>query len=502
MTKKQFLTLMLLSSFILAPLTTTNSLSLALPSQGMFFLEASADEKASVQAPPPVAWTFDGDESGDEMGYAVATAGDVNGDGYDDVIVGARKDSGTASGEGLVYLFYGSPQGPSNQPDWRYGTGQKGSRLGVAVGTAGDVNGDGYDDVIVGADEYKQPDGGKVGAAFVFYGSKQGPREDEPDWTFVGDQKDARLGCSVGTAGDVNDDGWADVVVGAKFYTNGQDNEGMAFVFYGSESGLSSAPGWTGEIDQSGAGFGASVGTAGDVNRDGFDDLVVGAPNYTDGETDEGAAFVFLGSEEGLRIRPDWMDEADQEGAEFGTSVGTAGDVNGDNCSEVIVGSPHHSLTAEDAGAAFVFYGSPDGPRTVGSWNMGGRQSGSGFGIAVGTAGDMTGDGFDDVVVGANRYMNDQAAEGAAFLFRGSAVGLQKTATWMVEGDKADTDFGFSVGTAGDLDDDGYADLIVGAPLFRIETDLRGRALVYLGAESTVEIDFFIYLPLVNHGPE
>ena len=146
-------------------------------------------------------WYYDGDLSGDEVGYSLGTAGDVNGDGYDDVIVGAAQDGVSVDKEGVAYVFHGSPGGLSTLPDWTVGSGVKGARFGAAVGTAGDVNGDDYDDVIVGAYGYKD-DQGQVGAVFVFLGSENG-LSTTPDWTFVGDQKDAHLGVSVGTAGDV-----------------------------------------------------------------------------------------------------------------------------------------------------------------------------------------------------------------------------------------------------------------------------------------------------------
>jgi len=115
----------------------------------------------------------------------------------------------------------------------------------------------------------------------------------------------------------------------------------------------------------------------------------------------------------------------------------------------------------------------------------------------VGTAGDVNGDGYDAVIVGAYLYQNDQLLEGVAFVFGGSAAGLSATANWRAEGDKADTEFGYAVGTAGDVNDDGYDDVIVGAPQYRHETELRGRAFVYHGLGSSTEMEFHIYLPLV-----
>src|SRR5262249_31359115 len=146
-----------------------------------------------------------------------------------------------------------------------------------------------------------------------------------PTWKVEGDQAGAQFGFSVGTAGDVNGDGYDDVIVGAFYYDNGQTNEGRAFVYHGSASGLSTTPDWTAESDQNFAQFGSSVGTAGDVNGDGYDDVIVGAEIYDNGQFDEGRAFVYHGSASGLSLTPNWTAESDQGSAWFGSSVGTAG---------------------------------------------------------------------------------------------------------------------------------------------------------------------------------
>jgi hypothetical protein len=115
------------------------------------------------------------------------------------------------------------------------------------------------------------------------------------DWTAESDQGASHFGNSVGTAGDVNGDGFDDVIVGAPFYDDGQTDEGRAFVYHGSASGLSLTPAWTAESDQESSLFGISVGTAGDVNGDGFEDVIVGADGYDNGQSDEGRAFSWYG---------------------------------------------------------------------------------------------------------------------------------------------------------------------------------------------------------------
>ena len=130
--------------------------------------------------------------------------------------------------------------------------------------------------------------------SFVYYGASTG-LSTTPDWTTEGDQQDAGFGHSVGTAGDTNGDGYADVIVGAYQYDSGEEDEGRVFVYCGSSTGLSTTPDWTAESDQTSAFLGTLVGTAGDVNGDGYADVIVGAHRYDNGEADEGRAFVYHG---------------------------------------------------------------------------------------------------------------------------------------------------------------------------------------------------------------
>lgn len=177
------------------------------------------------------------------------------------------------------------------------------------------------------------------------------------NWSAEGNQVNAIFGYSVSTAGDVNGDGFSDVIIGAYNFDNGQNNEGAAFVFHGSASGLSLTSNWIAESDQADASFGYSVSTAGDVNDDGYSDVIISANAFDNGQTNEGAAFVYHGSAAGISLTSNWSAEGNQGGALFGYSVSTAGDVNGDGYSEVIVGAPYFDNGQTDEGAAYVYYG-------------------------------------------------------------------------------------------------------------------------------------------------
>jgi len=168
---------------------------------------------------------------------SVATAGDVNGDGYDDLVVGALASEG---GKGKVYVYYGSVDGLSESVGWT-ATGEYGTdEFGISVATAGYVNGDGYADLVVGAPHYWNPDKGKV---YVYYGSASGMGSNNrpPDWTAVGEDTGELFGYSVATAGNVNGDDYDDLIVGDPGYNSYQ---GKVYVYRGTASGLEDSPVW------------------------------------------------------------------------------------------------------------------------------------------------------------------------------------------------------------------------------------------------------------------
>jgi hypothetical protein len=425
-------------------------------------------------------WGAESDQASNSFGWSVGTAGDANGDGFADVVVGNKDWTNGQFTEGRAYVYQGSAAGLATTPIWTAESNQASAQYGNSVATAGDVNGDGYSDIIVGAPQY---DNGQTdeGRAFTYHGSGAGLAATAA-WTGEADQVVAQFGWSVATAGDVNGDGFSDVIVGAPAYDNGQMEEGRLFVYHGSATGLATTAAWTAESDQAGAQFGYSVGTAGDVNGDGISDVIVGAPTYDNGEFDEGRAFVYHGSAEGLLTTPAWTAESDQIDAEFGTSVGTAGDVNGDGFSDVIVGAEGFDNGQSGEGRAFVYWGSAAGLATSPAWTSESDHATAQFGASVATAGDVNGDGFSDVIVGARTYDNGQSNEGRAFAYHGSPVGLATSPAWTAESDQASAFFGISVGTAGDVNGDGFSDVIVGAIGYDNGQDGEGRAFVYLGS--------------------
>jgi hypothetical protein len=449
------------------------------------------------------------------------TTGDINGDGLQDLIVDAPSDSSV----GKVRIYYGTPTGYSSTPDWTVEGTQTNGAFGSPLATA-DVNGDGYDDLIVGAPYYYNGQTFE-GRVFVFYGSSTGLPDANADgvveisdasWIAESDQANANFGGHVSSAGDINGDGYDDIIVSTTAYDNDQVNEGRVFVYYGSATGLPYTncaalgdgvahpcdAGWIAESDQSNSNFGISIAGAGDVNGDGYDDVIIGASNYSSNITfgfDEGRAFVFYGSASGLSYtdcsgkgdgiahlcEASWTGETSTLNAGFGGNVASIGDVNGDGYDDIIIaagGYPNGSLI--NSGRVFAYYGSASGLPDANadgiavdsdaSWTANNDQDFTAFAASI-ASGDFNGDGYNDVIIGSYFYDVSQINDGRFFIYNGSATGLPNTncastggniahlceAWWISETDQASSFLGNSVGSVGDLNGDGRDDFYAAA---------------------------------------
>ncbi|MCA9757835.1 MAG: FG-GAP repeat protein [Candidatus Eisenbacteria bacterium] len=476
-------------------------------------------------------WETHGDVEDMQLGETVATAGDVNGDGYDDILVGAHR-----FGNGLVRLFLGSPSGPSPTPDWSYTPGSSGN-FGYDIATAGDVNGDGYDDIVVGSPSY-----GSGGRVFVFFGSGTG-LSPTPDWTADGPSSSsfgsgvstagdvdgdgyadlvigaqsysqqtgrawlyfgsasgpssqidfapslpigAAFGRDVRAAGDVNGDGFADVLVGAYMYDGSQSEEGRAFLFLGGVNGFSGSAYWTAAPNPTAGGwFGRSVSGVGDVNGDGHGDIVIGAPGEDLGAAQGGAVHAFYGASQGVSVGPYTIQVSAQTDARLGYAVAYAGDLNGDGLGDIVTGAPTHDQSFTDEGTFLVFHGatSEDGCLDYVTQRYGGQNTAF-LGTSLGRAGDVNGDGFDDLVVSAPRYATSFTNEGAVYVYQGSPSGISSSPDWTTVGGVASAFYGYSVAGAGDVNGDGFADVLVGAIGYSNTYSGQGAAFLFFGSEA------------------
>ena len=436
-------------------------------------------------------WVVESNQAGSRFGYSVASAGDVNGDGFDDVLVGAPFYDNGQIDEGAVFLYFGSNQGLGWLPLWWAEGNQAYAFLGRSVAAAGDVNGDGLCDIIAGASGYLVG-ADDVGAAFVWQSAEGGIPYGNPgnaSWSFIGDQDHSLLGFSVDGAGDVNGDGYADVIVGAYLYDNGTEDEGGVWVFHGSADGLSPTADWFHDTNHGSSGYGFSVAGAGDVDGDGYGDVLVGSPFYNHPAMDEGLVFLYRGSADGaLTSAPWWYAEANQVEANLGYSVDGAGDLNGDGYADIICGMPYWDGIADDVGGVLVWYGGSTPPPTGNPdnadrglfWLVGGAL----FGHSVAGAGDLNGDGFGDMVAGCPWNTGPLVQDGFAIVYLGSADGLEGTFDWLVGGDQSYSHFGSGVAAAGDVNGDGFGDLLISSDTYSSGQTNEGRAHIFYGNDS------------------
>ena len=399
--------------------------------------------------------TMDGESTSSNFGYAAEAAGDVNNDGFDDLIVGAY---GYASNTGRAYVFHGSSSGISTTAATTLTGGTASDYFGNAVRGAGDVNGDGFDDVVVGA--YLA--GSSNGAAYVYFGSAAGVTTSGAV-TLAGSGLQDRFGQSVAGAGDVNNDGFDDVAVGESAYNS---DIGRVYVFHGSAALDATADTTLGGGVVSYFGF--AVDGAGDVNADGFDDLVVGAYGFS---SSKGRTYVYHGSSTGIASSPTTTLTGGSNSYYNGYDVAGAGDVNGDGFADIITSMYGYGSSL---GRAQVYLGGSAGVDTTVDTNLDGTTAGYEYGLAVDGNVDVDADGYSDVVVGEHRYVTNV---GAAYVYRGSASGIVTTADTTIPG-AAGSRFGRAVAGLGDVNGDGYGDVAVGGNTL---TSSTGKAWVFHG---------------------
>jgi len=353
----------------------------------------------------------------------------VNGDGYADVIVGAP---GVNSGTGKIYLFQGSAAGLTGSaasPTFSASGEGAGAYFG-GVASAGDVNGDGYADVIVGASGANS----STGKIYLFQGSAAGLTGSaaNPAFSATGETAGDRFGGSVAGAGDVNGDGYADVIVGARAF---DEYRGKVYVFHGGPWGLTgsaASPAFSATGERAGDEFGVSVAGAGDVNGDGYADVIVGkyGSDISDfaGNPPWGKVYLFQGSAAGL-IRPAAFSIYGGRNTCFGVHVAGVGDVNGDGFADFIVGAP---CGGDYTGMVHLYQGGAAGLTVRAAFSASGEAPSNFFGTSSAGAGDVNGDGYADVIVGAPGY---SGSTGKVYLFQGGGSGRLVLASQLRSGD-------------------------------------------------------------------
>ena len=372
-----------------------------LDEKGLPLINSANNNKTdSVEGDSFQEYSFTGVAAIDYYGFAVASAGDVNADGFSDIIIGAPFNDAGGTDAGRVYIYYGSHV-IDYSADVIITGNTSGGKLGYSVSSAGDVNNDGYADVIAGAIGIASNTGG----ANIYYGGSS--MNNVADVILGGLATGELFGYSVATAGDVNGDGFSDVLVGAYAYLG---YTGRVFAFFGSGVMDNSADIIFASGD-AGSAYGVSVASAGDVNTDGFRDIII---SELLGPGSYGKAFIYLGGQSMDNV-PDIQMTGATPADYFGSSVSSAGDMNGDGFDDVIVGAFYFN---SQAGAAYIFYGGANMNSTA-DVTLNGVATTDLFGGSVSGAGDVNGDGFKDVIVGSRQNDGGGSNRGCAYLFWG-----------------------------------------------------------------------------------
>ncbi|MEQ1778028.1 MAG: integrin alpha [Nitrosomonas sp.] len=456
---------------------------------------------------------LDGVITSDDTGESVSGAGDINGDGFDDLIIGAPHNFDDFY-SGASFVVFGKASGFNASLPLSTLDGSNGFRLnGVAggdaagqmVSRAGDINKDGFDDLLIGSPLSDVP-GLDTGYSYVVFGKASGfgatlelSSLDGNNGFRLDGTLDSLTGWSGSSAGDVNGDGFDDLFIGAPLTDLSIEDSGSGYIVFGQSAGFSATMDLT-SLDGNngfrmdglagGGQFGNSI-SAGDINGDGLNDLMIGA--YLDSPNGEGSgsSYVIFGKNSGFDAILDIsnLDGSNgfrlngvAEGDQSGYSLSTAGDVNGDGFDDIIIGANYADANGENSGASYVIFGKASGfDATVelssldgnNGFRLEGALAGDYSGRSVSTAGDFNGDGFADLIIGAFGAEPNGQDSGSSYLVYGKASGFSASLNLadlgssdgiLLNGLAAGDSLGKSVSSAGDVNNDGFDDLIIGAP--------------------------------------
>lgn len=397
-------------------------------------------------------------DAGDDFEYQVSSAGDVNGDGYDDFLV-SNPWKDVIYNEGEVELYYGDRLEYEliYNENYSYRGNASTQKYGSSITNLGDINDDGYDDVIIGRPNYTgiYSNQGKVE---IFQGTPTG-LDLLPIWSYVGSNANATLGWTTCAPGDITGDGIADLLVYEEFRTAYPTDYGYVMLFKGTDMGFETTPAqtWSGTFNL--GYFGLSMKGVGDINADGINDFAVSEKGYDGGQTDEGRILLFYGASPLPSLTPAWTFENNVSFQKLDVIAGT-GDINNDGFDDLAIGSPTFNGLFP-GGIVYVFYGSAVGLPTTPSWQRAGMGSGMYYGETITNMGDLNGDGFGDLAIGTGSHGYGLLETGTFIdFFYGTASGLPVDPTLTI---MDDTLYFLQRNPTpiGDFNGDGYTDFAI-----------------------------------------
>ena len=383
---------------------------------------------------------FDGEAIGDQFGWIARKIGDVDGDHVADFVTSAPTNGAGGVNAGRIYVY----SSKAGKLLWT-ANGRAGDQLGTGVEAAGDTNGDGIPDVIASG-----PNGG---IAHIYSG-----KDGRILRTFHAEKVEDDFGRHSSGAGDVDHDGFADVIIGAPKNAANGAGAGRVYVYSGKDGHLLLT--LTGE--RAGDAFGSTVAGWADKKRM-F--LVVGAPGA--GARKTGRVYVY----DTLSTKPKFIIESDETGNALGAMfVSVLGDVDGDNVPDIYASDWSNSAKGRGTGRVYVHSGAT-GKRLL---TLTGETAGEGFGTCPAVAGDVDHDGHADLVVGAWQYAGAAPSGGRIYLYSGKDGKLLKTYTSRINGDT----LGFDAVGIGDVDGDKIVDLLVTSAWSGIHGNHSGRVFI------------------------